>query len=200
MINSISDTLRLAGQLAPIVQPLKSSTVEQTATKVPTLPSALGAYRFSAFSRWAKACEIQHRISSEQIVLQTLKRFEKVLIALQNGLKQQQTAEQLEPLRQLLINHQASYLGIPLFDQQLNRYRFGMTQVKFQLQGVQLLAQHQHSEQLQLNLPFAGRTVAVGLFFDANSHESQQLTMINQQLSMYDIHCHRGTDTVHAHE
>ncbi|MCL2915039.1 hypothetical protein L2725_14860 [Shewanella corallii] len=185
MINGVSDALKLAGQLAPVSQTVKSTaTGNSPAQQQPQL--LVGQFRHAAFERWAKMTEAQHRISSAQLAVQAQSQIHQMLKQMlqllpQARSQQPQAQAQLEQLRGELSRQQPSYLGLPLLDHQFN-LRLNQQRAlrrRFRLKSVNLASSKARDEQITLQLPTAEGPLILSITLAAgdDGHSlSEQLT------------------------
>lgn len=189
MINGISNALKLAEQLTPISYPIKVKSTNKIFHQKKHEKSNIGKYRFDAFNRWGIMCEIQHSVSSEQIVQQTLLRYKELLQSMLKRINEKKLNNAFFEYKNELIETKPKYLGIPLFDNKLNRANGKDYLINFKFQNFNLLSICEQNEQLLIHIPFNGSIASIDVFFGAFSNEFQQQKLLNLKLNQYGIQC-----------
>ncbi|MGI2258622.1 hypothetical protein [Shewanella sp. GXUN23E] len=192
MINGVSDALRLAGQLAPVSQTVKSS-LSGTDKPSANAQASVGQFRATAFERWAQMTQAQHRVSSAQLAIQAqnslLGSLKQMLSLIPQAMKQPQAQARLEQLRSQLCSNRPCYLGLPLLDHQfslrLNPAR--PQRRRFRLRSVSLTTPKARDEQLMWQLPTADGPVVLSLQLPANAQAQELAALLNMALAPHGI-------------
>lgn len=148
-------------------------------------------FRLSAFERWAGAANIQNHITFLQITDVALMQGLKILREMENILTKVSTnenANRLLALREMLYQLQPSYLGIPLFDHNLNlRYLNRNLKRKFKIKNLNVLSSKQYEEFLTIYVYHELKLVPVCIKLPANASPETLIRVINQSLQQYGI-------------
>ncbi|OXS02718.1 hypothetical protein [Shewanella algae] len=191
MIHSITDALKLAGQIKPISQsaPLLDMTVVDTTQESwrELLP-----YRQVAFERWERATRLQHNISAMQLVDAGFEEVLRILDRMRPLLLIKPSAEQFERLLLLqkqLQQLQPNYLQYPLWDPTFSIIypRRRALRRRFRLRAVSLLEPKHREENLQLLLPGSGGPQSLLLQLPANTDSSRLAQLLSEQLAPFGI-------------
>ncbi|BCV64781.1 hypothetical protein TUM17387_01400 [Shewanella carassii] len=187
MIHSVTDALKLAGQIRPIGQsaPLLDMAVVSTTENAwrELLP-----FRQVAFERWERATRLQHNISAMQLVDNGFEEVQRILERMRPLLLMKPSAEQFERLQLLqkqLQQLQPSYLQYPLWDPMFNIIypRRRALRRRFRLRAVSLLEPKHRDESLQLLLPSADGPQSVLLHLPANMEPNSLAQLLGEQLA-----------------
>lgn len=193
MINGVSDALKLAGQLSPVSQTVKTSATGNSGQQQQA-QVVVGPFRHTAFEKWAKMTEAQHRISSAQVAVQAQGQMLNLLKQMlqhmpKAGQQHQEALLRLEQLRTGLCQQQPSYLGLPLLDHQLN-LRLNQKRPlrrRFRLKSVKLTSAKPREEHLMLQLPTREGPVLLSVTLPANEQGTALCQRLNQALQAYGI-------------
>ncbi|MCE9787513.1 hypothetical protein [Shewanella chilikensis] len=191
MIHSVTDALKLAGQIKPISQsaPLLDMAVVSTTENAwrELLP-----FRQVAFERWERATRLQHNISAMQLVDDGFEEVLRILERMRPLLLMKPSAEQFERLQLLqkqLQQLQPSYLQYPLWDPMFNIIypRRRALRRRFRLRAISLLEPKHRDESLQLLLPSPDGPQSVLLQLPANMEPNRLAQLLGEQLAPFGI-------------
>lgn len=191
MIHSVTDALKLAGQIRPIGQ--STPLLDMTVVNAPENSwRELLPFRQVAFERWERATRLQHNVSAMQLVDNGFEEVQRILERMRPLLLMKPSAEQFERLQLLqkqLQQLQPSYLQYPLWDPMFNIIypRRRALRRRFRLRAVSLLEPKHRDESLQLLLPGPGGPQSLLLQLPANTDSSRLAQLLTEQLAPFGI-------------
>lgn len=191
MIHSVTDALKLAGQIRPIGQ--STPLLDMTVVNAPENSwRELLPFRQVAFERWERATRLQHNVSAMQLVDNGFEEVQRILERMRPLLLMKPSAEQFERLQLLqkqLQQLQPSYLQYPLWDPMFNIIypRRRALRRRFRLRAVSLLESKHRDESLQLLLPGPGGPQSLLLQLPANTDSSRLAQLLTEQLAPFGI-------------
>ena len=163
-------------------------------------------FRSSAFEKWGAVTEVQNRITSMQIAelallqgLKVLKEMEKVIP--KTFIQNQDVQNKLMLLQDRLCQLQPSYLGIKLFDNNLNLKRFNRKSKRsFKFKMIDILHQKPRDEFLTFFVYGESKLEPVCVSLPANTSTEFLAQIINQALAPFGIDVNSKMNNLFSNE